>query len=138
MSLIKILLSRNRLDLAVKNRTLAVTFVVIVVFAVLLAACTNDPNATIREVTKTESQVTISIFLEDPSDTVDYVDVAIIDGTRELSSTGQIKKDDTLEGLWDVTLPMVEVDAGSYEIVVEATVSNDDTIVLVTESIAWP
>lgn len=138
MSLIKILLSRNRLDLAVKNRTLAVTFVVIVVFAVLLAACTNDPNATIREVTKTESQVTISVFLEDPSDTVDYVDVAIIDGTRELSSTGQIKKDDTLEGLWDVTLPMVEVDAGSYEIVVEATVSNDDTIVLVTESIAWP
>lgn len=138
MSLIKILLSRNRLDLAVKNRTLAVTFVVIVVFAVLLAACTNDPNATIREVTKTESQVTISVFLEDPSDTVDYVDVAIIDDTRELSSTGQIKKDDTLEGLWDVTLPMVEVDAGSYEIVVEATVSNDDTIVLVTESIAWP
>lgn len=138
MSLIKILLSRNRLDLAVKNRTLAVTFVVIVVFAVLLAACTNDPDATIREVTKTESQVTISVFLEDPSDTVDYVDVAIIDDTRELSSTGQIKKDDTLEGLWDVTLPMVEVDAGSYEIVVEATVSNDDTIVLVTESIAWP
>ncbi|MFW5838780.1 MAG: hypothetical protein ACOCU1_02455, partial [Bacillota bacterium] len=71
-----------------------------------LSACTNEPNATIRDVEKTNTQVTISIFLEDPNNSVERVDIMLMDDKVELISATNKKETDSLEGLWDVTLPM--------------------------------
>jgi PBP1b-binding outer membrane lipoprotein LpoB len=104
----------------------------------VLSACTTEPKATIRDIEKTDTQVTITLFLEDPNDTVERVDITLMDSATVLTSATNIKEADTLEGLWDVTLPMSEVEAGTYEIVVEARLSNDETIELTQETLEWP
>lgn len=126
------------MDLPVKINLNILRIVLVLGIISLLSACTNEPSATIRDTTKTDTQITISLFLEDPNNTIERFDIYIMDNTTVLSSATNVKENETLEGLFDVTLPMGDVEDGTYEIVVEATLSNDDTIELVTESIEWP
>lgn len=120
-----------------KTKSIILTLIAFMAF-MGLSACTNEPSATIRDVEKSTTQVTISVFIEDPSDMIDQFDVYIMDESTILSSATNRKEENSLEGLWDITLPFSDVESGTYTIVVSATLSDGDTIELVTDSLEWP
>ncbi|MFW6319654.1 MAG: hypothetical protein ACOC1L_05665 [Bacillota bacterium] len=117
-----------------KLKALALLFIL----TVSLSACNNEPNATIRDVEKEESQLTVTLFIDDPTESIKRFDVMLMDEDTVLVSATNKKEADSIEGVWDITLPMTDITNGSYEIVVEATLSSDDTIKLATEIIEWP
>jgi hypothetical protein len=125
------------LDLQVKIKAWFLSSFLLVGLTIL-TGCSNEPQATIRAVEKTESQITISLFLEDPNQTVEQIDITVMDGTTTLAHAVNTNADGTLAGLWGITLPMINISEGTYDIVVAATLSNDDTKILTTTSVSWP